>query len=361
MKLPILKIADLEINIPIVQGAMGVRVSKAGLASAVTNEGGLGTISSVGIGPFEGKAKAEYAYHNSRALFEEIKKAKKLSNNGIIAVNILVAQTDYEYLAKACVEAGADIIVSGAGLPFMLPEYTKGSNVKLIPIVSSARAAKIIAIKWLQRYSILPDGFIVEGLLAGGHLGFSFDQVKNKTGDPLDKIVKEVIDVLKDIEEENNKKVPVIAAGGIFDGKDIAKMLELGAAGVQMGTRFVVTEECDVSPVFKQAYLDAKEEDIVIINSPVRLPGRVIRNDFVKNVIEANKKVKFSCPYHCLITCKPNEVPYCIARLLVDSAEGNFKEGFAFAGHNVYRVNEMTTVNKLMNELVTDAEKYYNE
>lgn len=359
MTLPSLKIGDIEIKLPIVQGAMGVRVSKAGLAAAVSKEGGLGTISSVGIGPFEGKPKNEYAYHNSQALIDEIKKAKQQCNGGIIAVNILVAQTDYENLAKACVEAGADIIVSGAGLPFMLPKYVAGANIKIIPIVSSARAAKIICEKWQRNHLRLPDAIIVEGILAGGHLGFSFEELQDVQSHPLEEIVKEVIAVAKEYEDKHNKKIPVIAAGGIFTGEDIVKFLKMGASGVQMATRFVCTKECDVSEKYKQAYVDATKDDITIIHSPVQLPGRVIRNDFVTNVVEGGKKVYFKCPYHCLRTCKPTEVPYCIAKVLVNSAAGQFEEGFIFAGQNAYRCDKITTVKELINELVTEAEKYY--
>ncbi|MBN1622256.1 MAG: nitronate monooxygenase [Endomicrobiales bacterium] len=358
MKLPVLKIGDIEIKIPIIQGAMGVRISKAGLASAVTNQGCLGTISSVGIGPVEGKHISEYGALNAVALKENIIKAKEMCDGGPIAVNILVAQTDYELLVKACIEAGADIIVSGAGLPFMLPEFTRDSNIKLVPIVSSGRAAKIIADKWFKKYSLLPDAFVVEGTLAGGHLGFSFEQMENMQDYPLEKLIGEVLDVTKDLEHKHGKKIPVIAAGGIYDGKDIAKFIKLGAGGVQMATRFVCTEECDASQEFKQAYLDAKEEDITLIKSPVGLPGRVIRNSFIKDIVESGKKAVFSCPYHCLKTCVPTKVPYCIAKALLNAFYGKMEEGFAFAGSNVYRCDKITTVKELITELVEETKKY---
>ena len=360
MKLPSLHIGDLEIKIPIVQGGMGVRISRAGLASAVTNAGGLGTISGVGIGPVEDKTREEFALLNASTLKEEIKKAKKATNGGVIAVNILVAQTDYEPLVKSCIEAGADIIVSGAGLPFMLPEYTKGTNIKLIPIVSSGRAAKVIAEKWYKRSNHLPDAFIVEGVLAGGHIGFSYEQLQHPQDFPLEGCVTDVLSAAEELKQKYGKKIPVIAAGGIFDGKDIARFLKLGASGVQMATRFVCTNECDAAPEFKQAYLDAKSpDDVTIIKSPVQMPGRVIRNAFVKNVIEANKKVPFKCNYHCLHTCIPNEVPYCIARVLFDASAGKLDSSFAFAGANVYRCNKIVHVQELIHELVTEAEEHY--
>lgn len=357
MKLLGLQIGDLTVKYPIIQGAMGVRVSLGNLASAVARAGGIGTIASVCIGPIEQGTRQEFAELNKQTLKQEVIKAKSMSNGGVIGVNILVALTDYKTLVEGAIEGGADVIVSGAGLPLMLPEYAAGSNVKLVPIVSSARVAHIIAARWKKRYNRLPDMFIVEGILAGGHLGFSFEQLEHPENLPLEKILKEVIEVVKTLEKENGKKIPVIAAGGIFDGKDIAKMFHAGASGVQMATRFVCTEECDVAPEFKQAYINCKEEDITIIHSPVQMPGRVIRNKFVKNVVEGGK-LRFDCPYHCLKTCVPMEVPYCIARVLLNASKGNLDEGFVFVGQNAYKCTEITTVQKLMQELVEDTEKY---
>ena len=357
MKIPPLVIGDLKASAPIVQGAMGVRVSKAMLAAAVAKEGGIGTIASVCIGPIENSKKTEFAELNKKALKDEIIKAKSLSNGGIIAVNIMVALTDYVTLVEGAIEGGADIIVSGAGLPLSLPALTKGSNVKLAPIVSSARAARVICEKWQRSYSRLPDAFIVEGILAGGHLGFSFKDLENPQDFPLEKITAEVVNEVNEIGKKYNKHIPVIPGGGIFDGKDIAKMLKLGAGGVQMATRFVCTDECDAAQEFKQAYLDAKEEDITIIRSPVQMPGRVIRNEFVKNVVMGGK-VKFECPYRCLKTCIPMQVPYCIAKVLINAVNGNLKDGFVFVGQNAYRCTEITSVKKLMQELVTETEKY---
>jgi len=358
MKIPELHIGDLRIRVPIIQGGMGVRVSRHKLAGAVAKEGGVGTIASVCIGPIEEGSRSEFAKINQHALSEEIKQAKEISHGGIVAVNVMVALTDYETLVTGSISAGADIIISGAGLPLMLPEYAKGSKIKLVPIVSSGRAAKIICEKWDRRFSRLPDAFIVEGILAGGHLGFSFEELEHPEDYPLDRIVTEVIEAVTPYEKQHNIKIPVIAAGGIFDGKDIGRMLQIGAAGVQMATRFVCTDECDASQKFKQAYLDAKKEDITIIRSPVQMPGRVIRNDFVKNVVESSKKIKFDCPYRCLRVCVPMQVPYCIARVLLNACKGNLEEGFVFVGRNAYRCDKITTVKELMHELVTETESY---
>ncbi|OGS20695.1 MAG: 2-nitropropane dioxygenase [Elusimicrobia bacterium RIFOXYA2_FULL_39_19] len=357
MKIPPLIIGDVKATVPVVQGAMGVRISKAGLAAAVAKEGGIGTVASVCIGPIETSSRAEFAQLNKKTLVEEIRKAKSLSNNGIIAVNIMVALSDYISLVEGSIEGGADIIVSGAGLPLMLPSYTKNSNIKLVPIVSSGRAAKIICEKWIRTYNKLPDAFVVEGILAGGHLGFTFEELENPENHPLEKITIDVINAVKEYENKHNKKIPVIPAGGIFDGKDIAKMIALGAGGVQMATRFVCTHECDADIKFKQAYIDAKEEDITIIKSPVHMPGRVIRNEFVKNVVEGDR-IKFECSYRCLKNCIPMEVPYCIAKVLINAANGNLKDGFAFVGQNAHRCTQITSVKELMDELVADTEKH---
>ncbi|MBU2614520.1 MAG: nitronate monooxygenase family protein, partial [Elusimicrobia bacterium] len=217
--------------------------------------------------------------------------------------------------------------------------------------------AKILCEKWQRSYSRLPDAFVVEGILAGGHLGFSFEQLEHQENFPLEKILVEVVETVNEIGKKYNKHIPVIPGGGIFDGKDIARMLKLGASGVQMATRFVCTEECDAAQEFKQAYIDAKEEDITIIHSPVQMPGRVIRNEFVKNVVLGNK-IRFECPYRCLKTCTPMEVPYCIAKVLINAANGNLKEGFVFVGHNAYKCTEITTVKKLMENLVNETNQY---
>jgi NAD(P)H-dependent flavin oxidoreductase YrpB (nitropropane dioxygenase family) len=230
-----------------------------------------------------------------------------------------------------------------------LPKLTEGTDIKLIPIVSSARALNIIYKKWKQNYNKVPDAVIVEGPLAGGHLGYAYNDVVNETAPSLETLVTELVTFVNTLEE----KIPVIAAGGIFDGADIARFLKLGASGVQMATRFVCTEECDVSEEFKKVYLNAKKEDITIIKSPVGLPGRVIKNDFTKRVMEG-EAIPFVCPHHCLRTCDPNEAPFCIARALGEASEGKLLEAFAFAGANAYRCDKIVSVKELIDELKTE-------
>jgi nitronate monooxygenase len=343
--IPTLKIGDLEINPPIIQGGMGVRVSGSGLASAVANEGCAGIIASVGLGAFEDAAGSKFVELNNDALRAEIKKARSLSN-GIIGVNVMVVLSNYEELVKVCVEEKVDLIICGSGLPLDLPKKTEGSNIKLIPIVSSARAFNIIYRKWKQNYNKVPDAVILEGPMAGGHLGFSYNEIVNETAQPLEQLVKELVEFTGTLQEN----IPVIAAGGIFDGNDIAKFLKIGASGVQMATRFVCTTECDVHDDFKQAYITSKKEDIVIIKSPVGLPGRVIRNEFTQRVLKG-ETIPFRCPFHCLRTCNPRTSPYCIARVLADASKGRLLDSFVFAGSNAYRCTEIVSVKTLINQL----------
>jgi len=352
MDFPALKIGDLTSRIPIIQGGMGVGISLAGLASAVANEGGIGVIAAAMIGIDEPDVTVNPTEANVRALKREIRKAKELTS-GIIGVNIMVAMTHYADLVRASIEENVDIIISGAGLPMDLPGYiVNGTKTKMVPIVSSGRAARLICQKWLAKYNYLPDAFVVEGPKAGGHLGLKKEQID----DPdyaLERIVKEVIETVKPIASERNTTIPVIAAGGIFTGADIHEMLNLGAAGVQMGTRFVATHECDAAPGFKQTYLNAKKEDLVIIKSPVGLPGRAIRNRFLDEVESGNKK-PFKCPYQCVKTCDTAKSPYCIALALAGAKKGKFNNGFAFAGANAYRIKEIISVKELIRSLQTE-------
>lgn len=348
-KLPTLHIADLEINPPIIQGGMGVRVSGARLAAAVANEGCAGVIASVGLGRFEDAPGSQFVELNDDALREAIRSARKLSN-GVIGVNVMVALSNYDSLVRAAADEGIDFIVSGAGLPLDLPGLVGDSKVALIPIVSSARALRIICQKWQRGYNRLPDAVVVEGPRAGGHLGFKREELSDDVNFSLEQLTTDVVEFARTLD----RPVPVIAAGGIFTGSDIARFLKLGASGVQMATRFVCTHECDVDERFKLAYINAAEDDIVIIQSPVGMPARVIRNSFVDRM-ERGETAPFVCKYRCLKTCDPDTAPYCIARLLADAAKGNLQEAFAFAGSNAPKCNEIVSVKSLVEELATDA------
>jgi nitronate monooxygenase len=267
----------------------------------------------------------------------------------------MVALTNYADLVRTSITEGIDIIFSGAGLPLDLPKYlTADCKTKLVPIVSSARAAKIICQKWLKRFDYLPDAFVVEGPKAGGHIGFKPDQIEHPDF-ALENLVREVLDTVRPIGSKNYKSIPVIAAGGIFSGVDIHKFIEMGASGVQMGTRFVATHECDADPAFKESYIKARKEDMVVIKSPVGLPGRAVRNGFL-DAVEKGRKTPFKCPFHCIKSCDPAKSPYCIALALGNARKGKLKHGFAFAGQNAYRVNRILSVKELMESLKSEYE-----
>jgi len=357
--MPELKIGDLRIKIPIIQGGMAVGISLSGLASAVANAGGAGVIATAGIGMMEPDFDTDFKQANQRALRKEIRKARQLTK-GIIGVNIMVALSDFGEMVRIAVEEEADMVLLGAGLPLkdleiLIPKHPGEKKPKVIPIVSSSRAAKIIFQYWQKNYRHIPDAVVLEGPLAGGHLGFKRKQIDNPDYN-LKKILPEIISILKPFEKESKKKIPVIAAGGIYTGSDIFHCFQLGAQGVQMATRFVATEECDASQQFKQTYIDCNKNDLVIINSPVGLPGRAIQNQFLQEVSEGNKK-PFRCYWRCLKTCDFKTAPYCIASALTHAQKGNFKNGFAFAGANAHRVNKIIPVKELMASLVEEYQR----
>lgn len=349
------KIGNYEIQVPIIQGGMGVGISLASLAAAVANEGGIGVISTVGIGVIGDVPVSNYKKQNIEALRVEIKKARALTN-GILGVNIMVALTNYDDMVKTSIEEGIDIIFSGAGLPLDQPKYLNGNTkTLLVPIVSSGKAAKVICSKWKNNYDYLPSAIVVEGPKAGGHLGFKPENIFDENY-KLEKLVPEVVEAVKVFESQYNVKIPVIAGGGIYTGKDIFDIIKLGASGVQMGTRFIGTKECDASDEFKNKFLKATKDDIVIINSPVGMPGRAIKNKFLDDVKDGLTQPK-SCPFNCIITCNYKVAPYCIAKALIRAQMGQVESGFTFSGENGYRINEIISVKELFSIL----HKEFNE
>ncbi len=355
MKIPPLDIGDIHVPFPLIQGGMGVRVSLARLAAAVANEGGIGTIAAVGLGDIE-ESKTDFENVSRNALIHEIRRAKSMTD-GPLAINILGVLSNARDLIQTSVREGIKIIVSGASLPLRLPEMVDDATVKLLPIISSGRAADLVLRTWDKRYARTADAVVLEGPLAGGHLGFSLEQLKEPEKYSLSVLLPEVLAAVKPFEEKHGRKIPVIAGGGIFTGADIARMLQAGAAGVQMATRFVCTPECEVAPEFKQAYLDSKEDDIVIINSPVGLPGRAIHNQFLRN-LENDTLARLKCPYRCLTTCNIAEARYCIAQALANAYQGDMDGGLVFCGQNAYRVNEIVSVKELIAELRAGIEAY---
>jgi NAD(P)H-dependent flavin oxidoreductase YrpB (nitropropane dioxygenase family) len=340
-------IGNQEVKLPVIQGGMGVGVSLSGLASAVANEGGIGVISCAGLGLIYHKSPGDYLSKCISGLKEEIQKSKEKSK-GIIGVNIMVALTNYADMVRTSIAEKVDVIFSGAGLPFDLPSFlTSDSKTKLVPIVSSARAAKIICDKWKNNYGYLPDAIVVEGPKAGGHLGFKLNQIDDEQYS-LEKLVPEVVSIAHSYKDE--KEIPVIAAGGISSGKDIFRFIEMGASGVQMGTMFVTTTECDASDSFKNVFVNANQEDIKIIQSPVGMPGRAIDGEFIQSVEKGNETPK-SCPFHCIKTCDYTKSPYCIVQCLYQAARGNMKKGYAFTGINVHLSQKISSVKEVISDL----------
>lgn len=343
-----LKIGNLIAKTPIIQGGMGIGVSSSKLASAVANEGGIGVISAAQLGYKEDDFETNTLEANLRALKEHINIAKNNAPEGIIGVNIMVATNNYEEHVKTAIESGIDLIISGAGLPTMLPKLTKGSNVKIAPIVSSLKAARVIFKLWDKHDQMSPDLVVIEGPKAGGHLGFKVNELEDENFD-FDKVVVDIIAETKKYAEKYNKEIPVVVGGGVFTGSDIAHYLKLGANGVQMATRFVVTEECDASQEFKDAYINCSKEDIQIVKSPVGMPGRAIKNPFTNL-----KEHKITKCYNCLTPCNPATTPYCISKALINSVNGNINDGLLFCGENASRITKMTTVKELIDELITE-------
>ncbi len=353
-----LKIGDLETKLPIIQGGMGVAISLSGLASAVANEGGIGIISSAAIGMLIPDFAKDFRKANKLALRAEIRKARK-KTGGIIGVNIMMALTDYEDHMKVAVEEGADVIISGAGLPLRMPDILiqdkKGKNkTKFLPIVSSAKAAGLIFRYWENHYGVIPDAVVVEGPKAGGHLGYKKTQLENPDYS-LEAVIPAVVKVMQPFEKQFGKNIPVIAAGGIYTGADIFRIMKLGAQGVQIATRLVPTYECDASLEFKEAYINSKPEDIVLIDSPVGLPGRAINNQFLKDV-SSGKKHPVSCPWQCLKTCDYKKAPYCISLALINAAKGKLKNGFVFAGSNAFKATKIQSIKEVFSQLKTEYE-----
>lgn len=343
-----LKIGDLTAEIPVMQGGMGVGISLSSLAGAVAKEGGIGILSAAQIGYREPDFDTNPIEANLRAIGTEVAKAREIARGGIIGINIMVATREYDRYVRAALDAGVDLIVSGAGLPMTLPELAKGYDIKLVPIVSSEKSARVIFRYWMKKYNRLPDAVVVEGPRAGGHLGFSLSELtayENKDAD-YDEEIGRILAFVKDFSAE--KEIPVIIAGGIYDRKDMLHYLSMGASGVQMATRFVTTYECDAAQEYKNAYLRARKEDIVIVKSPVGMPGRAILNPFMKRAGQG--QIPHGRCHLCIGKCNPQEMPYCITEALVNAAKGNVDQALLFCGSNAYRADHLETVKDIMEE-----------
>lgn len=370
-----LVIGDLKIEKPVIQGGMGVGISLHRLAGAVAKAGGMGLISTAQIGFREPDFKTNFVEANLRAIRNEFKKAREIAPEGAIGFNIMVATKHYDMWVKEAVKAGADAIISGAGLPVSLPEYAEAAyeemkavgkkllrRTKLAPIVSTAKAAMVICKMWDRKYHRVPDFVVVEGPLAGGHLGFTKEQLAQYGADSTDveasydqaaydEEVKAIMKVVKGYEEKYDTHIPVVTAGGIYTHEDVKHQFELGAEGVQVATRFVTTKECDAPDAYKQTYIEASKEDIVITQSPVGMPGRAILNPFLKKIKEGERSAIKSC-FQCLEHCDIKTIPYCITRALVNAAEGDEDAALLFCGSNAFRSDRIETVEEVMNALL---------
>lgn len=341
-----LKIGNLITKRSIIQGGMGVGISLSSLAGAVSAEGGIGVISTAQIGFTEPDFDANPLKANLRMIGEHIKRARKIAPDGILGVNIMVATQNYASYVKESIKNGIDLIISGAGLPIELPSIAKGSQAKLVPIVSSLKAANIILKMWDKKDNTAPDAIIIEGPKAGGHLGFNPEELENINQSEYDEEIKKILALAKDYGTKYEKEIPVIVAGGIDNKADMEHYLSLGVNGIQVATKFVTTKECDADIKYKEAYINCKEEDIIIVKSPVGMPGRAIKNKFMERAGLGRIPVK-KC-HHCIISCNPATTPYCITDALTNAAKGNLEEALLFCGANAYKETRIRTVKEVL-------------
>ena len=349
MKYQPLKIRNKTARIPIVQGGMGIGVSRSRLAGAVAKAGGVGMISSAQIGYDEPDFEKDVQGCNIRSLEKHIRLAKAQAEGGLVGVNVMHALEHYSDHVKAAVRAGADLVVCGAGLPVDLPELVGGADTAIVPIVSSRKAASLLLRMWDRKYARTADMLVIEGPLAGGHLGFSPEQLEHISELDYDREISGILEEKRVYEEKYDCSIPVVLGGGIFNSAQVRQVMEKGMDGVQVATRFVATEECDAAYAYKQAYLDAGDEDVVLIKSPVGMPGRALRNAFIRRAEAARIPVE-RC-FRCIRKCSPIQTPYCITQALINAMKGDVDNGLIFCGANVGRIRELTTVPALMEEL----------
>jgi NAD(P)H-dependent flavin oxidoreductase YrpB (nitropropane dioxygenase family) len=347
-----LKINGKTVDTPIIQGGMGIRISLSKLANACINSGIVATISAAQVGFLNRNFKKDPMGENKIELKKEIDKIRKVNPDGILGVNLMHAINHFDEYARFLSTMDIDFIVSGAGLPLDLPEYIKDSKVKGAFIVSSARAAKILLKSWDRRYNYMPEFVVCEGPLAGGHLGFSKEDMESGNVMSLEDIVKETKEIVKIYEEKYGITIPIIAGGGVHDGKDMARMINVGADGVQISTRFIASYECDASPAYKMMIVNSKEEDIVRVSSPAGLPGRAVKNFLTEKLKKENIEVSYCVD--CLKTCKKVGIPYCITEQLGNSSNGDVN-GLIFTGAKAYLINKLDYVENIVNEIIRDC------
>lgn len=349
-----MKLGNRELALPLVQGGMGVGVSMGGLAGAVAAQGAMGTLSTADAGWNEPDFAAHPQQANLRALRREVQRAKRLAAGaGLVAVNAMVATRQYADSVRTALEAGADAIVSGAGLPLELPALAEGFEALLAPIVSGPRAAQLICRTWAKRYGRVPDFVVLEGCQAGGHLGFEEADLLSGRCTPLSRLIPEVLAALRPFEEKFGRAIPLFCAGGVATGAEMARCTRLGAAGAQLATRFIATEECDAGQGYKDVLLAARPEDLRIIHSPVGMPGRAVNSPLVQRLAAGMRQPPAHCS-GCIKSCRPAETPFCITHALIEAVKGNWEEGLFFSGSRVDLVDRMRTVPDLIDELMKE-------
>lgn len=349
-----MKLGNRELALPLIQGGMGVGVSMGGLAGAVAAQGAMGTLSTADAGWNEPDFAAHPQQANLRALRREVQRAKRLAAGaGLVAVNAMVATRQYADSVRTALEAGADAIVSGAGLPLELPALAEGFEALLAPIVSGPRAAQLICRTWAKRYGRVPDFVVLEGCQAGGHLGFEEADLLSGRCAPLSRLIPEVLAALRPFEEKFGRAIPMFCAGGVATGAEMARCTRLGAAGAQLATRFIATEECDAGQGYKDVLLAARPEDLRIIHSPVGMPGRAVNSPLVQRLAAGMRQPPAHCS-GCIKSCRPAETPFCITHALIEAVKGNWEEGLFFSGSRVDLVDRMRTVPDLIDELMKE-------
>lgn len=348
-----LKMGNMEAAVPVIQGGMGIGISLGSLAGAVAKEGGIGIISAAQIGFLEPDFDRNTKQANLRAIKKEYLKARAIAPDGIIGFNIMVAMRDYEEYVRAAIDAGADIIISGAGLPMELPKIAEGAEVKLAPIVSTDKSARVILKYWDKKYHRMPDLLVIEGPNAGGHLGFTQEQLQTYNQEVYDQEVRRILGTVRKYEELYPCKIPVALAGGIENQTQARHAFSQGVDAIQVATRFVTTEECDADIRYKEAYLRAHEDDIVIVKSPVGMPGRAILNPFMKRVMNGEQIPHSPC-HRCLQKCNPKEIPYCITDALIHAAKGEVDEALLFCGAYAYKADHLETVKEVIDSLIPE-------
>lgn len=364
MNISPLVMGNITARVPVIQGGMGVGISLGGLAGAVAKAGGIGIISAAQIGFREPDFDTDAKKANLRAVRKEYEKARTIAPEGVIGFNIMVAMRCYGEYVKAAIEAGADLIISGAGLPTELPKIAGDAGVLLAPIVSTDKSAKVILKYWDKKYKRIPDLLVIEGPEAGGHLGFTRDQLakygvssahaeRKRYNAAYDAEILAILKTVRSYEEAYGRKIPVALAGGIESKEQAAHAFSLGVDAVQAATRFVTTEECDADIRYKNAYLQARKEDIMIVNSPVGMPGRAIKNKFIKRVM-SGEQIPHTLCHRCLHKCDPANIPYCITDALVNAAKGETEDALLFCGAYAYKADRIETVKEVIDSLLPE-------